>query len=124
MKPIPRVPAKIVYDYETDIFTADPLGRKDYDVSVDCEGIILDFDKKKRMNGIEILNASRLFRIPKMVLKHMMDSQVAISVSKDRIELVITIKSRYRNAEKLGTVTVERVSPEHMESSAMNLAMA
>ncbi|MAF34757.1 hypothetical protein CMO91_02840 [Candidatus Woesearchaeota archaeon] len=56
------------YDEEHDIFAAMDVDRE-YDVSLPKKNVILDLDKKGRVVGIEIMNASKLLALKKSELK-------------------------------------------------------
>ena len=68
--------AKIAYYPEVDIFVARPLIRE-YDKSVQIEDFILDLDKKGVIVGIEILDVSKVFRVPKVTLNKIISGEKA-----------------------------------------------
>ena len=115
--------AEIVYDFEEDIFSARPLKRK-YDSSAQIGKFIFDMDKKGEINGFEILNASKLFGIPKVFLKSMISSKIKIEVNDKFIRVEINIKSLIRNAQKFSVLSVERVRPEFIHPAELKLAVA
>ena len=115
--------AKVRYDFENDIFVASPLGRS-YDSSFQIGDFIFDLDKNRNVNGIELLNASKIFGIPKIFLKNMISGKLEVIVSKDLIRLDIQIKSKVRNTDKITSLSIERVRPEFVSPTELHLAIA
>ena len=115
--------AKGGYDFEEDIFSARPLKRR-YDSSVQIGNFIFDIDKKGKINGFEILNASKLFGIPKLFLKNMISGKMDIEVNEKFIRVEINIKSLIRNAHRSSALSVERVRPEFIQPAELKLAIA
>ncbi len=114
---------KVAYDFEDDIFSARPLKRK-YDSSVQMGNFIFDLDKKGRVNGFEILNASKLFGIPKLFLQNMVSGKMSIEVNNKFIRVEINLKSLIRNAHRLSVLNVERVRPEFIRPAELKFAVA
>ncbi len=115
--------AKAEYDFEDDIFSARPIKRK-YDSSVQIGNFIFDIDKKGRINGFEILNASKLFRIPKLFLKNMVSAKMTIEANDDFIRVEIALKSMVRNAKRSSALNVERIRPDFIQQAQLKLAAA
>lgn len=115
--------AKVKYNFEDDIFVARSLSRK-YDSSFQLGDFIFDLDKKQNVNGIELLNASKVFGISKVVLKNMVSGKLEIVVSKEVIRLDIQIKSKIRNTDKVTSLSIERASPEFVNPTELHLAIA
>ncbi len=115
--------AKVSYNFENDIFVGRPISRK-YGSSFQIGDFIFDLDKKKNVNGIELLNASRVFGIPKIFLKNMVSGKLEITVSKEFIRLEIQIKSKVRNEDKITSLSIERVRPEFVNPAELHLAIA
>ena len=115
--------AKVSYDFENDLFVAIPLERK-YDSSFQIGDFIFDLDKKQNVNGIELLNASKVFGIPKIFLKNMISGKLEVVVSKELIRLDIQIKSKVRNTDKVTSLSIERVRPEFVNPTELHLAIA
>ncbi len=123
MKKGKSVKAKSGYDFEEDIFSARPLKRK-YDSSVQIGNFIFDIDKKGKINGFEILNASKIFGIPKLLLKNIISGKMDIEVNDKFIRVEINIKSLIRNAHKSSALSVERIRPEFIRPAELKLAIA
>jgi len=115
--------AEIKYDYETDIFSVYPIKRK-YDSSFQINDFIFDIDKKGKINGIEILNASKVFNIDKLALKNMVSVELELIVNEEAIHFKIFVKSKIRNAQKTSMLNIEKIKPEFLQPTELNLAVA
>jgi len=117
-----KTPAKADYNFETDIFSAISL-KRDYKSSFQKEDIIFDLDKKGQIVGLEILNASDSFKIPKSFLKNIKDIKIEIEVSNISIKIKILVKTLIRNAEKVTSLNLEKIKPDFVNPSELNLAI-
>ena len=115
--------AKVRYYFEEDIFSGRPLKRS-YDSSFLIGDFIFDIDKKGRISGIEILNASRLFKIPRRFLKNMESGRIELEVNDEVIKLNILIRTFIRNSHKSSALNVERIEPEFLKPSELKMAIA
>lgn len=115
--------AKILYNFEDDIFLARPLER-DYDSSFQIGNFIFDLDKSDNVRGIELINASKLFGIPKTFLKDMVSGKLEIVVSEKYIRINIQIKTKVRTADNTSSLSIERVRPEFINPTELHLAIA
>lgn len=86
---------KVEYSYneETDsVF----ISRKEdyvYDESVELNNnIILDFDNENIPSALEILDASKIFKVSKSNLNHMNNLNVHIIINKETIKIKIELK--------------------------------
>jgi uncharacterized protein YuzE len=114
--------AKVKYDFEDDIFSAMPLNRN-YASSFQIGNIIFDLDSENIINGIEILNASKVFNLPKLFLKNNISGRLDIIVNDKYIKLHIAICTIIRNSQKSGVVDIERIKPDFLENTQLNLAV-
>lgn len=114
--------AKVKYYLEDDIFVAKPLHRN-YDSSFQLGNFIFDLDDKHNIVGIELLNASKLFGIPKITLKNMVSGKLEVITSKELIHIQIQIKSKLRNTDKITSLTIERMKPEFVNPAELHLAI-
>jgi uncharacterized protein YuzE len=114
--------AKIEYHYEEDIFSARPL-KRNYDNSMQIGDLIFDLDENGKINGLEILNASKIFNIPKLALKNMVSGKIIVEVNKKYIKLEVNINSVLRNAEKATTLNLERIRPELFQPMELKMAV-
>ena len=115
--------SKIKYNFEDDIFSALPIYRK-YDSSFQIENLIFDIDQKGKINGFEIINASKLFHIQKAFLKNMVRGKLEIEVNEGFIKINMLIECSVRNSSKTSTVNIERIRPDFLKPSHMSLAVS
>lgn len=94
------------YDFETDtLFFRDKKIK--YHSSLDIGDLILDIGDDESPIGVELLNASKNFGANKVILMSIKDLKVDINISKDAIEVKITVYVESRNAK------VEKVVVSH-----------
>ena len=113
---------KIKYSFKEDVFLGIPL-KRDYDSSFQIGNFIFDLDKKGKINGIEILNASKIFNIPKRFLNHIEEAKIEIEANDQFIKLKIHIKTLVRNLHKTSSLNIERIRPDFINPSELNLAI-
>jgi uncharacterized protein YuzE len=120
MKPIK---ANFKYDYDTDTYSVVPK-KREYDSSFQLGDLVFDVDKQNNIVGVEILNVSRILRIPKAFLQNQITGEMLIEISEEYLKLHLTIKSIVRNSRKTSTLSVERIKPDFMEPAELNFAIA
>ena len=81
-----RENAKALYNFEDDILVAMPLERK-YDSSFQIGNFIFDLDKENNIKGIELINASKSFGVPKAFLKDMVSGKIEVIISDKYIQI-------------------------------------
>jgi len=118
---IEKQKAKVVYDFGENIFFARPVNRK-YDSSVQVGNFIFDLNKKNKIIGFEILNASKLFGVSKVFLHNYKNVKIEIKVKGKFILVQAQIQSLIRNSMKTGSLSVERIRPEYVNESNLQLA--
>lgn len=118
---IEKQKAKVVYDFAEDIFFARPIKRK-YDSSMQIGNFIFDLNKKNNIVGFEILHASKLFGVPKLFLHDIKKGNIQINVSGKFILVQAQIQSLIRNSMKTSSLSVERIKPEYVNESNLQLA--
>ena len=74
-----------VYDLENDIFYSRPA--RSYDHSEILGDIVIDFDSKGSMSGIEIFNASKYFGRSKLFVRNIIHHAVSIIISEKYIQI-------------------------------------
>jgi uncharacterized protein YuzE len=94
------------YDFENDSFLFNSKSRE-YESSIDLDGIILDIGVDGIPVGAEILHASKLFNVPKSVLKEYLKFKSRITISDRLIEIEFTVTVFMRNT------VVEKVAVTH-----------
>lgn len=94
------------YDFETDtLFFRDKKIK--YHSSLDIGDLILDIGDDESPIGVELLNASKNFGANKVILMSIKDLKVDINISKDAIEVKISVYVESRNAK------VEKIVVSH-----------
>lgn len=86
------------YDIENDSLF---FNRSDVQLesSIDLGNIILDMGVDGSPVGFEILHASKMFNVPKYVIQNFHSMNAEISITKETIEIKITISVSLRNRE-------------------------
>lgn len=119
-----KIPAKASYNLDVDVYSARPLERE-YESSFQLGNFIFDINKKNQVVGLEILNASKVFNVPKSVLAQKPEKLlIEVGVSDDRVLVSIVFTVERRNAHRTSSVSVEKVKPDFLAPSHMNLAVA
>ena len=92
--------ANDIMDYD---FRNDSLFLKkrqtEYGESLDFGDFIIDIDKKREVCGIEILNASKYFKLEKFQIKKIRSGFIKIEITQERLILDFSCKYEYRNKE-------------------------
>lgn len=114
--------ASYVYDFADDILFAKPLERE-YDSSTQMGDFIFDLDKKNRIIGFEILEASKVFSIPKIVILKMRKMLIKIIVGKKLIKASIFVESFFRGGIRSGNLNLIRERPQEINQSELKLAI-
>ena len=112
---------KVNYDYALDILYVRPIKRK-YDSSFEMDNFIFDLDNEKKIIGLELLNASKKFKIPKLYLHNLKHIKIEINSSDDILKINIELKSIIRNGERIGVLNVEKINSEHINETNLNMS--
>ncbi len=115
--------AIIKYDYETDVLKVMPTKRK-YDSSYQENNLVFDMDSKGKVVGLEVLDTSKVLGIPKRFLKNIRRVDGRIEVNKEELKLRIYLECEVRNSNKVSNYNVEKIKPEFLKPSSMDLALA
>jgi len=88
----------IEYDYENDIlfFYDDNNYKYEFSEHLD-KSVVMDFNKNKLPIGLEILNASKLFKTKKFHLKSINNGHLNIVVSEEKIEISLSLSTKIHN---------------------------
>lgn len=86
------------YDFENDslFFNRDAV---QLESSIDLGNIILDMGVDGSPVGFEVLHASKMFNVPKTVIQNFHGMSAEIYITKETIEIKITISVLLRNRE-------------------------
>ncbi|MCK4937357.1 MAG: DUF2283 domain-containing protein [Methanosarcinales archaeon] len=88
---------KCDYDFQNDsIFFYGEINNN-YNFSIDLDGIIVDFDDKNYITGIEILDASKRFSSSKKELLKINDFEATLDVNEKNVEVKMKIEIIKRN---------------------------
>ena len=119
--------AKFDYDFENDSLFIFPNSRKpeEYGIS-ECidENFILDFNKEKKLIGLEILSASERLGIPKSYLKNISKWNITINIDEKNIKIDIKLEFKLRNKLNEKELSIEKINEDMLTPSFTNLAMA
>lgn len=115
--------ADVLYDSKEDILFVSPK-KKEYDSSYQIGNLIFDLNKKKKVIGVEILDASSVLGISRYWLNSIQSGELQIQVMQETINLRLTLKCRVRNSLVPSTAVIEKIRPEFFENSSMDLALA
>ena len=95
MSPISDL-SKFDYDFENDTIFFYGTDKK-YKTSIDIDNIILDVGEDNSAIAIEILDASKKFKVPKSDLSNILHFNAEISVSKETIKVIMKLVIKKRN---------------------------
>lgn len=95
MSPISDL-SKFDYDFENDTIFFYGIDKK-YKTSIDIDDIILDVGEDNSAIAIEILDASKKFKVPKSDLSNILHFNAEISVSKETIKVIMKLVIKKRN---------------------------
>lgn len=70
--------------------------KNNYKYSEDADDIILDFNKKNELIGIEILNATKFFNATKTFLKYVVSANFQIKLDKHHVLIKFSIESKHK----------------------------
>jgi uncharacterized protein YuzE len=88
--------SKFDYDFENDTIFFYGIDKK-YKTSIDIDDIILDVGEDNSAIAIEILDASKKFKVPKSDLSNILHFNAEISVSKETIKVIMKLVIKKRN---------------------------
>jgi len=128
------IKAKFDYDFQNDVLYM-MQEKREYYSSIQNKDFIFDLDKNDNINGIEILNVSRVIGTSKFFLNNIKSGTVQIETIKmDKgtlIKLHIYLECAVRNSNKIQSLNTENISedisvsePEYLKPAYLNLATA
>ena len=86
------------YDYDNDILIF-RIKDRDYRKSLDFDNIIVDIDTEDFIIGLRVIDASRIFRMPKSAFMKMMTFDFSASIENRVISIDISCSFDYRNRQ-------------------------
>ena len=115
-----RGKGEVDYDYADDILFFRIKDRK-YEVSVELDDAVIDFDDHNFIVGIQIFGASKFFRVPKESLKFIKkweyEAQAQPSVNGSKIEIRLFFSTRVKNRNIM--IIKDNISRDLPENRAM-----
>jgi hypothetical protein len=105
------------YDLEVDALSID-MDHSKYNVSIDIENyIIVDFDSANFPIGVEVLDVSRIFEIPKTALENIEFFRADVSISTELLKVKMILSTKYGDAVIGRIVTCEEINDEDIPAS-------
>ena len=111
----------IEYDFQNDILFAKSI-KREYDSSLQLGDFVLDFDKNKQVIGFEMFDASKKLGTNKIALNSFKEISINIFISNSIIQLIVKVKTKYRSSIKEGMVNFEKIKPEYLSDSSLNVS--
>ena len=109
------------YDFENDDLFIYKKGAKSK-ITIDLDNVLLDFDNKDIV-GIEILDASKMFKVDKYdLLKNLIKFEAVIKITKDVIKLNMKLEVLKRNKEIVKESTVKGLNYTGLNEGEMEIA--
>ncbi len=117
--------SKLDYDFENDTLFIFPRTRnpEKYNISEHIDDFILDFDDKKNVIGIEILNASKVLKLAKTKLMNITNWNFTIIIDEKTIKIDINMKFQMRNNFFQNVVSIEKINEDMLSPTHANLAI-
>lgn len=115
---------KYEYDFVEDTLYFFPKKRT-YSSSFQIGNFIFDLDKKRKIAGLEILFASKVFNVHKFFLSNTRRGVLEMKAEHDKINVKMELFSIFRNERIRDILNVEkRLEQNHFHPSAIHLATA
>ena len=111
----------IDYDYENDSLFFFVKGAE-YSHSLNLDNIILDFNSDQSLKGVEILNASKKFGVPKHALRNPNQMVLDLDVSEEKIDLKISLVLRIRNKPTPKAITAADINEFNIPAGTMTMS--
>lgn len=119
-----RGKGEVDYDYKNDILFFKTKGRE-YKKSIDFGNLVLDIDKEDFITGIQIFDASKMFKMAKEVLRNIKQWEFNAKTEENTIIIQLAFKALQRNKIMgTGTHNFERDAPLKMENSEVLCTVA
>lgn len=111
------------YDYDSQSDSVFFYGTdKEYEYSIDLDGIIIDFSEDKQIMGVEILDASKKFNLSKSDLHNIKHFNALIEITKNNIDVSMKIEVSKRN--KLINKSLNQISANSMNLPSVSQGIA
>ncbi|MFW6009055.1 MAG: DUF2283 domain-containing protein [Nanoarchaeota archaeon] len=118
--------SKIDYDFNNDNLFVYPKKREpnEYQFSEYVDNIIFDFDKKNKLIGIEILDASKTLNLSRYKLSFLDKWNFEVIINQEIIKIKINLKFQVRNKINKNSIYIEKLNGSILNSVHMNLAFS
>jgi uncharacterized protein YuzE len=124
------IKAKFDYDFHNDVLYM-VQEKREYYSSIQNKNFIFDLDRNNNINGIEILDFSKIIGASRFMLGNIRSGIVHIETIKaDKgtlIKLHIHLECEIRHSNKMQSINTEDISvsePEYLKPACLNLATA
>ncbi|AEH07216.1 DUF2283 domain-containing protein [Methanothermococcus okinawensis] len=108
------------YDFENDDLFVYKKGAKSK-MTIDLDDVLLDFDNKGIV-GMEILDASKIFKVDKYdLLKNLIKFEAVIKITKDVIKLNMKLEVLKRNKEIVRESTIKGLNYNGLNEGEMEI---
>lgn len=95
-----------------------------YKSSVDLDNIIIDFSEQDYLMSIEILDASKKFKVSKYDLLNVKNFNATVKVSKDNIEIIMNLEISKRNRLIASTLDAITINSLNIPSSTQEIEVS
>lgn len=112
-----------VYDADLDTFYI-RLKENNYESSIASGDLIIDFNKKKEVIGLEILNATKFFGMSKAALQNIVEGRVKIQVSQKEVKIDFFIRSNVNKKRKQKTTHDSLTNTAGLETRDVQIPLA
>ncbi|KZX14512.1 hypothetical protein MBCUT_20840 [Methanobrevibacter cuticularis] len=115
----------IDYDYKEDILFFQSPTKQKYEFSEFLDkSVVMDFNKNKIPMGLEILNASKVLKAKKYLLKKINTGDMYIKITEKKIELNIILTIKIHQRPTSIPINVIGDNNYHLPNSQTELAVA
>ncbi len=87
---------EFIYDYKYDILTF-KMKNRNYKKSIEFHNFVIDIDDKNYITGIRIFDASKVFKVSKYVLKHIVKGEFKAIIENKILTININFVGKQRN---------------------------
>lgn len=105
------------YSVKNDVL-AIALKKNEYDYSVQLDDFVIDFDKKGRVVGLEIANASSILRIPKSSLKHLVGGKLHVKTEGNNVHVSLSAASQVGASSVVHSYKTLLITPKSFPSAS------
>ncbi|UUX91788.1 DUF2283 domain-containing protein [Methanoplanus endosymbiosus] len=119
--PVQQKADSIDYDYGNDSLFLYTKGMG-YKQSLNLDNIIVDFDDKYQIKGVEILGASEKFGVSKFELRKPEEIKIHLKISENVVELSVNLTLERRNRHVPKVISVTGLNESNIPSGTMAMS--